>query len=149
MIYKLLAAGAILIAAVLGGYFYGKSEVTALWEADKAVWQANYDKQVKETDRVNAERESKAQEIEDALKQQLVAAESSVSGLSRRLRLASSRGVGTVSCDSSVGGGTEPASGVSDSIEEIERDSDATWTAAATDSARFTACQLKYNSLRQ
>ena len=148
MIYRLLAAGAIAAAIALGGYFYGKSKVTALWEADKAVWQANFDKQKDETDRMQGEWD-KAKETANAIKDKLDTATADSDTLVGKLRDYQARARRcAVPNPASSAGSPDAASGVAGSDESIERRTGEVFAACARDSARLSEWQSFYDSLR-
>ena len=145
MIYKLLAGGAILVAAVLGGYFYGKSEVTAKWEADKAVWQASFDSQVKETKRIEAAwQTSKEQEHEWQLKAETAGTDAATVARSLRDHKASVRRCTLPAAAADPGSPGSPGAEPAD-IGGIEERHFANCAADASDYDTFHAW---YNGLR-
>ncbi len=139
------------VGAIYGkGRSDGKQVIQARLDEQRETWKTAFDKQAAETKQTEAVWAARLKEQERGLQAKLDAAESSVGGLSRRLRLATvSAGQCAVSGDSAATGEPSDASGVSTGIAEIERDADAAWAAAARDSARLTACQLAYNTLRE
>ena len=149
MIYRLLAAGAIAAAIALGGYFYGKSKVTALWEADKAVWQANFDKQKDETDRVQGEW-NKAKETANAIQDKLDTATADSDSLAGKLRDYQAR-ARRCAMPNPAGspGSPDAASGVAADSDGVEQALGEHLAACARDAERLTQFQVFYESLRQ
>lgn len=153
MIYRLL--GAVLLLAVIGAGAYirgcsdGRKDGQAELAQARMAWQMSFDKQELASQQTEAMWAERAKEIQDGLQTKLDAAESSVSGLSRRLRIATSRGVGTVSCNPAVASGDRGGSGpVPEGAGEIEQDADATWATGLRADAALSACVQAYNSLR-
>ena len=146
LIYKLLAAGAILVAALVAGFFYGKIGVTKQWEADKAVWTANYDKQVAETARVQAAWNT-TKEQNDAWKAKADAAGADAVSVARSLRDYKARAgrcaVSAVAPDTGEPGspGAQP--------DDIGRLEESHFAACAADASDYDAFRAWYNGLRQ
>ena len=141
---------ALVIALALGGLYLkgrsdGKAVVQAVLDEQRAVWQAEHDAQVAETRRIEASLASKHEAIVHDLQNQIRAGESSVAGLSRRLRLAASRGSCPLSVDSAAPTGDQEGR-LADSLAELERRTDAAWAAAAAEYARKRACIAAYDA---
>lgn len=141
---------ALIIALVLGGLYLkgrsdGKAVVQAVLDKQRAVWQAEHDAQVTETKRIEASLASKHEAIVHDLQNQIRAGESSVVGLSRRLRLATSSRVCPLSSDPAVASGDQEGR-LADSLAELERRTDAAWAAAAAEYARKRACIAAYDA---
>ena len=148
--------GVLVVLLLLGGIYLkgrsdGKAVVQAVLDEQRAVWQTDYNRQVAETRAKEAQWANRFKEIENDLQVKMVAAESSVGGLTRRLRLATaSAGKCAVREDSpAVGDDNEGEGSVSEGIEEIERDSDATWAAAARAATALDSCIDAYEALRK
>ena len=147
--------GALVVLLLLGGIYLkgrsdGKAVVQAVLDEQRAVWQTGYNRQVAETHAKEAQWAARLKEVEDDLQVKMVAAESSVGGLTRRLRLATaSAGKCALREDPSAAGDDNEGEGpVSEGVEEIERDSDATWAAAARAATALDACIDAYEALR-
>lgn len=144
--YKLL--GAILAASLLLGGVYlrgrhdGKAVVQAVLDAQRGVWQADYDKQVAETARIQAEWDrSKEREGEINARLQVVTLESA--NISRSLRDYRSR-LRALSEAAATPAESDLASRESDDLERAE---EAHYAACARDAQRLTEFQAFYAAL--
>lgn len=148
-----IAIGGVAILC-FGAYLKGRSDgaekIQDRWDVEKIVQAEAFQQAVANKELVEEQRDVALKEIADELEPKLAAAESSVAGLARRLRLATSRPRDCpVPGDPAPADGDRGAGGVSDGTLEAERLADETWAAAARDSTRLTACQLAYERVRR
>jgi hypothetical protein len=136
------------------GKSVGRAEIQAVLDEQRAVWQADFDKQVAETARVQAAWDS-TKERERAANEKLAVATADGAGLSERLRIAT-RGR-RCPVPAAAGVGTEPgaAGEVADlgaEIErlagEIDRVTDEHFGNCASDAEQLSLIQKRYNDMR-
>jgi predicted nucleic acid-binding Zn-ribbon protein len=146
-LYLYLAAVLIGLSLLGGLYFKGRSDgkavVQAVLDKQRATWQAEYDKQVAETARVQAEWDrSKEREGEINARLQVVSLESA--DFSRRLRDYRAR-LRALSEAASTPAESDAASGIAGDLEQAEADHIA---ACSRDAERLTQYQQFYRSLQ-
>ena len=141
------------VVAAIGGYGHtrfkaGEDKVQVVLEAERAAWKKSYDEQTAITRAKEALWEAQNKERDDAWQARLTVAESTVGGLSARLRRATdSASRCAVRTDPAVAG--VPDSGrVHPGVEEIERDADEAWRACAANTAKLNEVVTRYNNLR-
>jgi len=146
-LYLYLAAGLFALSLLGGAYFKGKSagkaEIQAILDEQRAVWQAEYDKQVAETARIQAEWDrSKEREGEINARLQVVSLESA--DFSRRLRDYRAR-LRALSEAAGTPAESDAASGIA---VDLERAEEAHLAACSRDAERLTQYQQFYRSLQ-
>jgi hypothetical protein len=151
---RLIAAGmfiAVLIGAYLKGRHDGAEVVQAAWTSDSLIAAEAFQQAVADKELVEDERDAALKEIADELKPKLTAADASVAGLARRLRLAA-----TSASRCPVPGDPGPAGGdhreperVHGGFDEVERDLDAAGAAGLRTEHKLKACIAAYGAVRQ
>jgi negative regulator of sigma E activity len=145
-LYGYAAIALAVLLAVTGIYSKGRSDgkavVQAVLDAQRAAWQAEYDKQVAETARIQGEWDrTKEREREIDARLQVVTLESA--NLSRSLRDYRAR-IRALSEAASTPAESDFASGIAGDLERAE---EAHLSACARDSERLTQWQAFYQSL--
>jgi hypothetical protein len=150
---RLIAAGmfiAVLIGAYLKGRHDGAEVVQAAWTSDSLIAAEAFQQAVADKELVEDERDAALQEIANELKPKLTAADASVAGLARRLRLATAPASRCpVPGDPAATGGDhrEPERGLG-GADEAERLSDEAWAAGLRTEHKLKACIAAYGRVR-
>lgn len=147
-LYGYLGIALAALLAVSGIYVKGRSDgkavVQVLLDAQRATWQAEHDKQVAETARIQAEWDrSQKRESEINARLQVVTLESA--GLTRSLRDYRAR-LRALSALAESTGQPDPTAGESADLERAEA---AHYAACSRDAERLSQFQVFYQSLRE